>query len=136
MPIFAADLTAPAGLVEGAFFPNEESNTLADRLTGYLTEGYARAAASDADIETHDEAARQWAYHRVFLQVYLRLSASPSQLDVEGKGSHQYLMSQINNFKKMSDDALVAHQNLLLPLTTARSTSTRPSHTVRNSFSW
>jgi len=136
MAISSADLIAPVGLVEASLFPGEASNVMAERLDGYLDEGYTRATAAEADEANHDEAAKQWAYHRAFLQVYLRLSANPSQVDVDGKGSHQYLISQINNFKNLSDDALRAHQGLLVPVTVKRTTQTRPSHTVRNSFSW
>lgn len=110
MPIAAADLLEPTGEVAPELFPGDApppaagAGTLLGRLATYLADGYARAAAV-ADATQKDEAARQWAYRRAFRAKYQEMNRKASTVDVKDEASRSFLVTQIQNFKALADEA-------------------------------
>ena len=108
MAITGADLIAPGGEVEAALFPGEDNAAITARLDGYVVDAYARinAAAPGMAEAEKDRAAEDWAYHRAFTAVFLRLSAEPARAELEDQGSRSYLVSQIQSFKTQAQEKL------------------------------
>lgn len=115
MAITGQDLISPAGEVEEALFPGEDSASITARLDGYVTDAYQRinVAAPDMAEADKDRAAEDWAYHRAYTAVYIRLSAEPAQASLDDQGSRSYLISQIQNFRNMAQDRLQAFHGRL-----------------------
>ncbi len=115
--LVAADLLAPKGLVEGSsFFPGLSATDLSARLSEYLKQAYAKATADNVAEANLDEAARQYAYHRVAKAVHLRLLSNPSSVstsDAGGSVSASFTAQQIAHFGEMAADALLAYEALL-----------------------
>lgn len=136
MAITGQDLISPAGEVEEALFPGEDSASITARLDAYVTEAYQRinAAAPGMEEEDKDRAAEDWAYHRVYTAVYLRLSAEPAQASLDDQGSRSYLISQIQNFRNMAHDRLQAFHGRME--TVMGGASLPPSGAVPINFTW
>ena len=119
-----ADMLVPAGLLAPSHFPGEGPEVINTRLTGYINDGAKRAP--DVAAERQFDAVIAWAYHLAFLAVYVRLTTSPAQADVEDQASYQYLVTQINNVKALADEW---HGKFLELTTTAEAPDLRASGT-------
>jgi hypothetical protein len=115
MAVLPADLLSPAGKIDTAFFPGEDSATLQERLQAYITEGEVRAADLSADVAAFDSAVILWSYYRAFEAVYLRLMSTPANISIAEEGSTSYTSQQIamfgttaNQFKASFEAALVS----------------------------
>jgi hypothetical protein len=111
-----ADMLAPAGLLTLSLFPGEGAEAVNTRLTSYINDGVTRAGGGpEADYDS----VLAWAYHRAFMAVYVRLTTSPAQGEVDDAGKYQYLITQINNVKTLADEWLTRFEELT---TTAEAT--------------
>lgn len=117
-PIPATDLIAPKGEIDQSFFPSDNTpEKLEARVQAYLDEGYTKVTGISGTA-AKDRAASEWALYRAAKAVYLRLSALPSSVDIPSGGSHQYLVTQMNNFKELAESHLDEF-NALLPASVA-----------------
>lgn len=105
MPLVAADLLSPKGMISPTMFPGTDARALDARVAAYLADGYDKAATVEAGVR-QDQAARAWAYHRACEDTFVRLSAEPAALDVEAKGGHTYSVKQIEHFRTLSETYL------------------------------
>lgn len=96
MAVTPADLLAPNGMLESSLFPGEDPASLETRLNTYIVEAAART--------DNDAAVKAWAYHRAFLAVYIRLTSKPASVEFEDQGSHSYLITQIENVYRLSQE--------------------------------
>lgn len=108
------DLRSPTGDLGDSLFPGESSGQLDTRLQGYITEGYAKAAAAGLTVqEDQDEAAKAWSYYRAYQAVYVRMLNNPSTVIMEKQGQNSTLWSQIEAMGKLADAALANYRELL-----------------------
>jgi hypothetical protein len=104
---FADMLQSGGGDLTPALFPQLSLGTTLDAfLNAKLAEGYAKASAilpalSAADA---DAAAMAWAYYMAYLAVWMRLSASPADVDVAGEVKRSFLASQIQTFRDLANE--------------------------------
>ena len=136
MAVTSNDLLSPAGELEPAvLWPGEASSDTTARLTGYIEDGVAKAA-SVSDATANDTAVKTWAYYRAYLAVYLRLTATPSTVALNDQGSASMLVTQIQNFRDLSD-AKLTEFNRLLPADEVTATTVAPaSVSAPTTFTW
>lgn len=133
MAVSPTDLTAPAGEVEPAWFPSDDTAALTARLQAYIDDGAARAQA-DGIIDV-DEATTLWAYHRAYRAIWLRLSEAPSSLTMNDQGSRSRTDAQRDSFKAEADRLFTAYQSLI-PASTPTTQQRFPSGAVSNKITW
>lgn len=112
MAVVPADLRAPKGEIEPAFFPKEDEAALDARLSAYIEAATAALPAGLA-AETADAGVTAYAYYRAFRAVWLRLSAAPSSMSFNDQGSRSFTASQIDNFRAASESYLEAWNAIL-----------------------
>lgn len=113
MAVLPADLKAANGgrLEPSLLFPDEDATALDQRLQKYIDQGVVRAAGlTGTEL---DDAVALWAYHRAFEAVWVRLSSNPSSVQLNDQGSSQYLITQIQNFKDLSDAVLAEFEEVV-----------------------
>jgi hypothetical protein len=105
MALHANDLLEPKGeLNHSALWPKKSLSAVSGDLEEYLTEGYAKAA--DVADEELDEAARQWAYYRAYLNVDQRLNSRPASVQLADEGGASYLGAQLTYWGEKAAQAL------------------------------
>lgn len=132
MAVTPADLTAPVGKIDSAFFPGEAAPELDARLQTYITEGEVRAADLEDDVETFDAAVTLWAYYRAFEAVHFRLIATPSLVGIVGEANMQYTGPQITAFATRAEEFKSQFDAMLDVSTTVAPPI--PSGSVRTGF--
>lgn len=106
-PHVPADMMQPAGMLTLGLFPQfATQDALNVFLQGLLDAGYLKAADIAEQVDK-DGAALSWAYHMAYSAVYQQKLNNPASASIEGEASRQFLWSQIEAFKKLSDDYLV-----------------------------
>jgi hypothetical protein len=112
MTATALDLLQPTGRLVASYFPDDDTQTLTDRLTTYLTEGYG-------DDPTNDAAAIQWAYFRAYSAIAERIALSPASAALPGVGSVGFNSSQPKFFADLAAQARAAYDALTNSISTA-----------------
>jgi hypothetical protein len=109
MAVDAAALLTPAGRLDPeVLWPDLSLTKVKARLTAFLADGYAQEGVSDGAQAQQDRFARSWAYGRSYGEVYERLVALPTSVEVTGKGASSYLVTQVQLMKELRDEAYAA----------------------------
>lgn len=114
MPITRADLLAPTGPVETAFFPRENKVVAGDpdgrtaleiRLDTYISQAYAKVNTMSVPSDGVDEAARAWALHLTFDAAYMLKANDPGSenSEIPGIGSQAFAKDQRDAFQRKAD---------------------------------
>ncbi len=99
MPVTKADLKAPKGEIEPAWFP---AGDVDDRLDAYIADGEARAASVAESVR--DAYVKAWAYHRAYKAVHMLLSGGPGEVKLDsGRTNYKYSPEQIAAFAARAD---------------------------------
>lgn len=107
MAVATDDLLAKnGGEIDPALFPTDGPSGLAVKLAAWVSEGEGKTA--DLTGDAADQAVRDWAYHRAFKAVWVRLSSRPASKELPDQVSTAYTDGQIANFKTLADDHLAA----------------------------
>lgn len=103
------------GDITTSLFPADDTPTLKAYLSKKLDEGYTRALAvvPGLSVPNRDACAIAWAYSRAFLAVWLRLSATPSEIGVQGESTTKRTDAQIATFKEFADSYLARHEQFI-----------------------
>lgn len=104
MPITGAELLAPVGEIEPAFFPGEGSTAVQARLDVYVQDGYTKVPATVTGVPQQDAIAKAWGYYRAYDAIYKTMSRSAASKAVAGEASSTTLATQIAAFKEARDD--------------------------------
>lgn len=131
MPITAPDLTAPEGYVEPSLFPDDDAAALTARLDAYIADGELQAAGVAAGAE-HDAAVAEWAYHRAFHAVHVRLLGAASSTS-RGARTESYLWSQIERFGTLADEHKASFARVLAAATAASAAAIQPAVPISRS---
>lgn len=135
-PHVPADMMQPAGMLTVGLFPQFADQAALDVfLAGLLAAGYEKAVDIAEQVDK-DGAALAWAYHVAYLAIYQRLLSTPASAAIEGEASRQFLWSQIEAFKKMSDDYLAQYATFLEDVADESVSSNEVSASVPNKFVW
>lgn len=114
MAVTAADLQAPKGVIEPeSMFPGLDAVALNDRLTQYIADGVTRVGAILTGTDA-DDAVKLYAYHRAYLAVYIRLSASPNSATLTDQASYAFSSAQIKAFGDLAQRYLADFEALIL----------------------
>jgi hypothetical protein len=130
------DLRSPTGDLGDSLFPGESPSKLEERLQGYLTEGYAKAAALAYTGEDADDVARAWAYYRAYHAVYVRMLNEPSTVQIEGQGQKSSLWPQIEAMGKLADAAKATYEDLLPEVTSTTVSGIPETTSVPTQFTY
>lgn len=118
MPITVADLVAPVGPVELAFFEDElgpgavlPATQMDDRLNEYIRQAYVKAAADGIPLADQDPPAKNYALYLTFDALYLIKSDAPAteNLGVMGLPSETFYQQQIDAFQARAKAYLAAY---------------------------
>lgn len=142
MAIQPSDLIQPAGeLPADLFAPTEEERVAGKSARNVLLErigredppaGWLGSAAAVTDVEA---ARKLYAYHLAYQARYLEGLNAPSTVQQDGEGSTQYLISQIDKWRVLSEQR---YAQFLAATAPAVATSAQPVGTtsVSATSSW
>lgn len=122
MPLAAADLLEPTGILTPGFFPGVQD--VAAHLQAYLTAAYADATAKGVADDDRDDYARSIAYHRAYLNLANRLATNPASATLVDQGSRTYSAEQLKSARALADQ-YGAEAALLVPEVVAEASSRR-----------
>lgn len=126
--ISPSDLLAPKGDISVSLFPNEDGDAIETRLTGYIEEATAVAAAAGIAAGNLDDAIKAYAYYRAYHAVYVLLLADPAKQSFDQQGSTESVWEQIKGFDNLSNEHLAAYRTLI-PVTTGTTPEILPPTT-------
>jgi len=130
-----ADILDPVGKVLPSMFPSDTTAALQDRLTGWLTEAYAKPeVVAITDDAVKNDAARAWVYYRAFDSVANRMMLTASKVSLTDQGSQEFTNQQLAYFVSLRNSAFEDFSGMIV-VTTSR-TSPSDGGYLSNSFSW
>jgi hypothetical protein len=105
MAFSASNFTEPEGELRSDMFPGVDDLEASD---GYLDTWLGEATGKSEN----EQAQEHWVYYRAFHQVWLRLTTSPRQADLEEDGSLRYSDEQVAAFKEMASQHREAFESI------------------------
>lgn len=138
MAVVAADIRQPKGHIEPELFPAlyvtpNDFTALDARLTQYITEGAAKAAAV-VDAAAKDEATKHWAYYRAYYAIYLRYLGMANSSDIPNKSAVTHDPSQADAWLALAMGELDKFTAIIPPVETPPANP--PTASLANQFSW
>lgn len=128
MAVTPQQLLAPVGEIESSFFPTDDDVTA--RLQHYVDDALAKEPTAS------DDAVKAWAYHRAYRAIYVAMSASPATATLNDEGSRSYLVTQIQNFRDLSDAKLREWERLIAAAEAPTSEESSGTRSVRVDYTW
>jgi len=122
MAVDGTDLISPVGEIDLSLFPDDDENSLPERLDGYLTE------AEGKESGVSDEGKKHWAYYRAYRAIFIRLSSTASAR-FDDQGDIRYSDKQIENFNTLAEKHLTLWEEAIAT-TDASSRNLSPSAAV------
>ena len=114
MAVTPAQLKVTGGgrLERTLMFAEENDAAFDARLQTYIDEAVAKQEVIDLATQAEkDSATKSWAYYRAFDAQFIRMSSTPSSVNLNDQGGHAYLVTQIENFKDLAAAALEDFEN-------------------------
>lgn len=102
MAVTTDDLKVPDGNLASEMFPN--INDFDAALQAWIDDGSSRSSSHGLSGDDADDATKEWAYHRAYLTIYLRISSDPVDVDLEDQASRRYELAQAKEFKALADE--------------------------------
>lgn len=125
------DFLEPHGLLRPDMFPKESD--LSERISSYIDGGEERASSKSGD--ELDLAVEYWVYGNMFLLAFVDYNADPAVNQFADQGSETYNQTQIDNWKKLSDEYLAKFNNLIAATADKFGNSSR-TQAVANRVVW
>lgn len=104
MDLKASQFMEPAGELREDMFPGTE-NVESSHVNTWLSQAEEEVATSEEDLSDAEkrQAKKAYVYYRAYHAVWLRLTTTPREADVEEDGSLRYSDAQVARFKELSD---------------------------------
>lgn len=137
MAVTAPDLTAPAGELDRAIlFPADDAGAFTARLTAYLAQGEAKAAAI-TDADTKDAAVTAWAYYRAYDAVATRMLAEPATQDFADAGGIGFTGEQLAGMQALAATKRAEFDGLVADAEAVQAPGAHlPSASASNDVTW
>lgn len=97
--VASALLSKNGGQLPASLFPDQDDAEVLSQLNAYLVAGYVRASADAVPVESVDDAATAWAYHRTYDDLHQTMSVAPSSATIDGEGSSSFTADQREAFE-------------------------------------
>ena len=129
MALQPVDFIRPAGRLREEHFPGDDLEAV---VQAWITRAEAKTSGLGLDSETAEKAQAAWVYHLAYSDLADRLYYNPSTIDVEGEGSAQTHVSQMQEARARADAYAEEFERL-----TEETTATAPRSTTTGSkTSW